>query len=212
MTIRDGYLLIMLGSGLVAPIIYFLNILWAAAVYPGYRHRSQFISELGTRISPGARNFNRWLGVTGTMLVVFAFGVYVGLGSQKEALGILLGLVVFGLTVGLMALFPCDPGCPRTPQSRTGMAHGFFGVLGALAFVTSVALFCFVWRVIHPIFAIYSFITVLTSTLFLVILMLERTSGWQGVWQRIYAGVIFSWVLALSGLALIPSRGLWEFH
>ena len=130
MTIRDGYLLIMLGGGLVAPIIYFLNILWAAAVYPGYRHPSQFISELGTRISPGARYFNRWLSVTGTMLVVFAFGVYVSLGSQREALGILLGLVLFGLTVVIMAVFPCDSGCPRTPQSRAGMVHGFFWCLG----------------------------------------------------------------------------------
>ncbi len=212
MTIRDGYLLIMLGGGLVAPIIYFLNILWAAAVYPGYRHRSQFVSELGTRISSGARYFNRWLSVTGTMLVVFAFGVYVSLGSQREALGILLGLVLFGLTVVIMAVFPCDSGCPRTPQSRAGMVHGFFGVLGALAVLTSVALFCFVWRLIHPIFAIYSFITVLTSTICLVILMLERTSGWQGIWQRIYAGVVFSWVQALSGLILISGRSLLAFH
>lgn len=47
----------LLTGGILAPIIYGLGILSAAAGFPGYRHSRQFISELRAADSPQSRPF-----------------------------------------------------------------------------------------------------------------------------------------------------------
>lgn len=186
--------LILLGSGVLAPTIYLFSIVFAAAAHPSYRHRSQFISELGTNISPRAVHFNVGLGATGILLVVFAFGVSLSLDGSRFAL--------FGLTVVLMAFFPCDPGAPRVPTSRAGMMHGLLGLLGALALATATVLLSLTWWSVQQPFAIYSLVTALFSVFLLVTLMVLQTPQWQGMLQRFYAAVAFGCVLALSVVLL----------
>ncbi len=197
--------LILLGCGVLAPAVYLFSIVFAAAAYPDYRHRSQFISELGTNVSPRAVHFNVGLGATGILLVVFAFGVGLSLDGNRFPLSILLGLALFGVTVVLMAFFPCDPGCPRVPTSRAGMAHGLLGLLGALALATAAVFLSFGWWPVQQSFAIYSLVTALLSLFLLVTLMVLQTPQWQGMLQRFYAAVAFGWVLALSVVLLVQN-------
>lgn len=197
--------LILLGSGVLAPTIYLFSIIFAAAAYPGYGHRSQFISELGTNVSPRAVHFNAGLGATGILLVVFAFGVGLSLDGSRFALFILLGLALFGVAVMLMSFFPCDPGCPRVPTSHAGMAHGLLGLLGALALAAATVLLSLTWWSVLQPFAIYSLVTALLSIFLLVTLMVLQTPQWQGMLQRFYAAVAFGWVLILSVVLLVQN-------
>ncbi len=202
---HGGFEINLLQSGVLAPAVYLFSIVFAAAAYPDYCHRNQFISELGTNISPRSVYFNVGLGVTGILLMVFAFGVGLSLDGNQFALSILLGLALFGVTVTLMAVFPCDLGCPRVPTSRTGMTHGLLGLLGALALAAANVLVGLAWWSILQLFAIYSLITALLSVFLLVTLMILQTPKWQGMLQRFYAAVAFSWVLALSVVLLVQS-------
>lgn len=202
---HGGFEMSLLESGVLAPVVYLFSVVFAAAAYPDYLHRNQFISELGTHVSPRSVYFNVGLGVTGILLVIFAFGVGLSLDRNRFALSILLGLALFGVTVVLMAVFPCDPGCPRVPTSRAGMAHGLLGLLGALALAAANVLVGLAWWSILQPFAIYSLITAMFSVFFLVTLMMLQTPQWQGMLQRFYAAVAFSWVLALSVVLLVQS-------
>ena len=199
---RDFWL-ILLGCGVLAPAVYLFSIVFAAAAYPAYRHRSQFISELGTNVSPRAVHFNVGLGVTGVLLVVFVFGVGLSHDGNRFARFILSGLVLFGVTVALMAFFPCDPGCPRVPTSRAGMMHSFFGLLGALALAATTILLSLAWWSVQQLFAIYSLVTALLSVFLLVTLMVFQAPQWQGMLQRLYAAIAFGWLLALGVMLLI---------
>lgn len=190
--------LILLGCGVLAPAVYLFSIVFAAAAYPDYRHRSQFISELGTNVSPRAIHFNVGLAATGILLLVFAFGAGLSLAGSRFSLSILLGLALFGLAVVLMAFFPCDPGCPRVPTSRAGMAHGLLGLLGALALAAATVLLSLAWWSVQRPFAIYSLVTALVSVFLLVTLMVLQIPQWQGTLQRFYAVVALGWVLILS--------------
>lgn len=201
-----GYFgLILLGCGVLAPVVYLFSIVFAAAAYPAYRHRSQFISELGNNVSPRAIHFNVGLGVTGILLVVFVFGVGLSHVENRFALSILIGLALFGVTVALMAFFPCDPGCPRVPTTRAGMTHGLLGLLGALALATATVLLGLTGWSVRPLFAIYSLVTALLSVFLLVTLMVLQTPEWQGMLQRFYAAMAFSWILALSVMLLVQN-------
>ncbi|HET9113598.1 MAG TPA: DUF998 domain-containing protein [Burkholderiales bacterium] len=116
--------LVLLGCGVLAPAIYLFSIIYAAAAYPDYRHRSQFISELGTHNSPKAAYFNAGLSVTGILLMAFAVGVNLSPGNSRYVSPTQLGLAFFGFTVVLMAFYPCDPGCPRTPDKSPQIIAG----------------------------------------------------------------------------------------
>lgn len=200
---HGDFKLILLGSGVLASAIYLFSIVYAAAAYPGYRHRSQFISELGTNLSPRAIHFNMGLAATGILLVIFAFGVGLSLAGSRFALSILLGLALFGLAVALMACFPCDPDCPRVPTSRAGMTHGLLGLLGALALAAATVLLSLTWWSTQQPFAIYSLVTALLSVFLLMALMVLQKPQWQGMLQRFYTAVAFSWVLVLSVVLLV---------
>lgn len=195
----------LLACGVLAPAVYLFSIVFAAAAYPDYRHRIQFISELGTNISPRSVHFNVGLGVTGILLMAFVFGVSLSLDGNQFARYIVSGLALFGVSVTLMAVFPCDPGCPRIPTSRAGMAHGLLGLLGAFALATTTVLLSLRWWSVEPLFAIYSLVTALLSVFLLVTLMVLKESQWQGMLQRFYAAMVFGWVLALSVMLLVKN-------
>ncbi len=195
--------LVVLGCGMLAPAIYLFTIMYAAAGYPDYQHCSQFISELGTHNSPKAAYFNAGLSVTGILMMAFAFGVDLSPGNNRYVSLTQLGLACFGFTVALMGSFPYDPGCPRAPISWTGIAHGLLGLLGAVILAATTVYLGWAWREIYPVFAVYSLVIGLLTVFILIILMVWQIPQRQGLLQRLYASLIFGWLLTLSLLLLI---------
>lgn len=199
--------LFLLACGVLAPLVYLLGVLSAARACPAYRHRSRFISELGTGPSPKALHFNAGLGMAGAMLVAFAGGVALSLDGGGLAHAIPLGLALFGASTVLMAFFPCDPGCPRLPVSRMGMAHGLLGLLGSCALIVTIVLFGVIYWPLGPAIALYSLLTGLLAAVLLATLIAFEMPSRQGLVQRLYVGVTFGWVSALSVSFLLQGVG-----
>lgn len=194
----------LLASGIVAPLVYFLSTLAAAAAYKGYRHRTQVLSELGTRTSPRAAFFNAGLALTGCLLAACGVLASEVIGRGHSGAPILYGLTAFGLTSVLMAVFPCDP-APHRPPSQTGAVHGLLGLFGALALTYTVVAIGILWWPHHRVFAIYCFTDALLSMLLLALLMGSVATRRQGLLQRLYVAGALGWPLTL--VILILSRG-----
>jgi len=68
--------------------------------------------------------------ITGSLIIVFSFGLFTNIGAGKRpAIGsILLG--VFGVGEVVTAAFPCDPGCPLLiSQSLSQSIHSVIAVI-----------------------------------------------------------------------------------
>ncbi|MFP4560305.1 MAG: DUF998 domain-containing protein [Thiohalorhabdus sp.] len=189
---------ILLGSGLLAPLVYLAGILYAAAAYPGYRHSRQFTSELGTEHSPRAAHFNKAQCASGALLVLFALGVAQALGPGLLAYLIALGLAVFGAATVVMGRYPCDPGCPATPRTFPGVVHVLAGLLGSLALALTMLLVAVALWPEGRGFALYSLITALSALLILLGIWFRYSAEVQGVVQRLYSAVTLTWVVGLS--------------
>lgn len=191
---------VLLGSALAAPLVYWVSALVAAAAYPGYRHRSQFLSDLGTVVSPRAAFFNAGLVVTGGLEIAFAVGGLRLFWGTRAPAPLVCGFVVFGLTTLLMGVFPCDPGCPRRPATGPGAIHGALGLLGAAALTYTMVATGMLWGPNPRAFAVVCWTEAILSTFLLAALMTPALSRWAGVLQRLYVASAFGWPLILAAL------------
>ena len=117
-------------GGVVAPILFLVLLIVASSLYPGYRHMTQAVSELGGAEAryPLVQNFNFL--VVGALVVAFAVGLHGGVGGGSAAGPILVGS--FGVSSGIAnALLPCDAGCDFV--TLTGILHNLTGLAGFLA-------------------------------------------------------------------------------
>ncbi|MEO1137258.1 MAG: DUF998 domain-containing protein [Pseudomonadota bacterium] len=126
-------------AGLIALPFYLALILVLGALEPGYSHLTMTMSALGG--VPGARGlaFNLGVGVTGSLIIVFAIGL-----RRRLSPGWLTQAGAFCLIVGGggfigAALFHCNPDCRNvlaepTPVGRIHMITALFGgMFSALA-------------------------------------------------------------------------------
>ena len=99
-------------------------------------------------------------------------------GQVFSAKAVQFGLGFFGFTVMLMGFFPCDSNCPRPPISRTGIAHGLFGLLGAVVLTGTMAYLGLTWQETPPAFTNYSLMTAIVSIFSLIILTIWQIPRW----------------------------------
>lgn len=101
------------------------------AMFPGYSHASQFISELGARGAPFAEIVN-YFGFlpAGLLLCVFAFLAWRllprSVGTSFGMFG--MGLFAFGYIAA--TFFPCEAGCRPTEITLSQALHNFLGLAG----------------------------------------------------------------------------------
>jgi hypothetical protein len=190
----------LLTSGTFVPILYFGVVLLAAALVPGYSHVSQYASELGMAESPSAGLFNGGILMTGLAAVFGAAGIYVAARSEggrrvwSALAGIALGLFGVGLLFG--ALFPM-------PDPR----HGGFG-LGMGVHLAPV----FLGLALRPVAGRERLVRYLFGTAALMLLMLLPMMGVGGIvtranvgmFQRLYALLVFVWIGVASWALLTP--------
>ena len=189
-------------SGVVAPVLFVLVTLIAAASTPGYDHVNQFISELGASGSSTASLMN-YAGFipTGAMLAIF--GVVVTRRLARDRLGYVAGalLTLFGIGVLVAGFFSCDTGCPQAVGSLSNIIHDRVSPLAFLAAIFGVSLFAFRFRKDaswHNLW-VYSLVTGLLALAFFagVVSTLESRS-YTGLWQRLMLLTVFTWTAVIG--------------
>jgi hypothetical protein len=110
-------------------------------------------------------------------------------------------LVVFAISMFFAGVFSCDVGCPTSERSMDQKLHDLFSILAFPAFTSGVficglSLFRIAgWRR----FGIYSLVTASLSLLLLVAMVQSEASReGTGMYQRLYLGVLFMWLMAMS--------------
>ncbi len=121
--------------GVISPILLFILGGLAAQLRPGYNSVTQFGSELGVGSDAAATVAHTGFVVGGLLTVLFALGLWLGLGQGSRIGPALVGL--FGLGLALSAVFPCDPGCPLPGQgvSIAQSIHWTLFTVGAFSLI-----------------------------------------------------------------------------
>ena len=180
----------LLRAGIVVPIAYFANLFVSSRFYPGYSHKTQFASELGSASAPYPRIFN----ITTIFLGLAAIASGVGFFSSakrltgKPVLSVVNGLFVVLFGIGMMfgGLFPM-------PDPR----HGGFGMGMGIHLAPLLLVWAFRGRSGMRGVNIFLIVTFILMTVFLVIMMgvggfVTRSN--VGIFQRVYALVSFAWI------------------
>lgn len=199
----------LLFAGIAGPVLFGAVVAVAGALRPGYDHANQFISELG---EAGAE-FAWLMNYFGFMLSAVFIGLFALALSRRfrhapaTISGSLL-LAVFAVCLFLAGVYSCDAGCSPTDASSEQVLHDLVSVVAFPAFALAVAIwgFHFLRRPTWRGFGLYSIGTVVLSIALLVLMVQSEASrDSTGVYQRLFLGVLFVWMIALS-LRLRVSR------
>jgi len=197
---------LLLLTGLSGPLVFAISVLIVASQRPDYNHVDQFMSELGETGGHFAwvMNFFGFMLSAGLILIfVLAFRTLL----PRTALN-LVGtslLVVFAVSMFFAGVFSCDVGCPPYERSVDQKLHDLFSILAFPAFTAGV----FTWglslsRIVGwRRFGIYSLVTAGLSLILLVVMVQSEASReGTGLYQRLYLGVLFLWLMAMSARQL----------
>lgn len=180
------------GVGVMAPLMVVAAVGAAGRKHPRFSHRSAYINELGTSGSPAAYQFNTGVSFSGLLIFLFAVSVWQLLGAPVVG----GSLALFGLGTVAMGMFPCDPGCPPSPESASGRIHTVAGILAALGAVTAALTFGF-WAVDRAgawSLTLYSVITGGGGLALLFTTLGALGTGFEGILQRLFLLVIMAWL------------------
>ena len=172
----------------------------AGLAEPGYRHRSQFVSELGARGAAHGELFS-FAGFLPAGILLLAFAVLAARSVPAGALSVLGfgGLAFYAAGYVVAAVFRCDPGCDLANPSASQVVHAAIGGLGYPVGAVSVVLLgvaslrwpgAVAW---HSVAGIAAGLTALAATPFVV-----PGFAWLGVAQRIVEGLVLGWIVACS--------------
>ena len=177
--------------GLVGPALFFLVMLVAGAMTPGYDALARFVSELS--IGPLG-----WIMITnfvvfGVLVVLFAIGLWRGFGSSASGKAGAALIAIAGVGLIFAGLFVAD--MESTTATASGAIHDLASVVVFLGL--TLACFAFAWRFRSDrVFALYSLVTgVLIPPLFLA-----TPSGGDllGLIQRILIAIAWTWLTVLA--------------
>ncbi len=138
-----------LAFGLLATgfLIQLVTIVWAGAVYPGYDHTRQFISELGATGAVTGRAVSWWGFVPSGLLIGTGCLLAAGLVRRSglaAAAWVLLGW--YGLSLAAAGVYPCAFECSRQNSSFNTLMHDLFGGTGYLTAIVALPLAALVAR------------------------------------------------------------------
>lgn len=181
----------------VCSFIWFTStVVIAGHFYPGYRHTTQFISELGATGSPHGKYVN-YLGFFPAELLVIGFVLVSYLVIPRTKLNItgLLFVAVYAMCLGVAAFSPCDFECkPDMPtlSHNVHMASAVPGYLSAIIAMFCIAIGAKSWTK-SPVFEVAGFIA--GALAILVFLNLDPSSTTIGLNQRMLELVIYAWLI-----------------
>lgn len=133
---RVGFAVAMAASAVLV-----VAVVWGGAVYPGYDHARQFMSELGAAGTLTGPAVNRW-GYIPNGVLNTAFCLVAAWVLRHSALALVGCLLLAGNGLGMLGagVYPCDFECSRSDQSPTAVLHDLSGGLGYLCGILGVGL------------------------------------------------------------------------
>ena len=195
------YTAIIASCGISAPFL--MLALWAVAslLRPGYDQLTQYGSELAAGQNSIIMNAN--FVITGSLIIVFSFGLFTNIHAGKRpAIGsILLG--VFGVGELVTATFPCDPGCPLlNSQSLSQSIHSVIAIIAFGSIALAPLLISLGLRRDNrwERYQSYSRATGLASVGLFLLFSVAILSSFQyvGFLQRVFLAVPFIWIEILA--------------
>lgn len=129
------------GLLLIGELIQLGTVLIGGAVYPGYDHARQYISELGATGAVTGPAVSGW-GFVPSGLLIGAFCLIAAwlLRRNGPALAACLMLAWYGLSLSAAGIYPCAFECARSEVTFDAMMHDLVGGTGYLTGILGVAL------------------------------------------------------------------------
>lgn len=167
------------------------------AMFPGYSHAAQFISELGANGAPHATivNFAGFL-PAGILVCVFAM---LACKALPRSVGTTIGLVgiwLFGFGYIVATFYPCEAGCRPTQASANQLVHNVLGLAGYVSAPLALALLG--WQARQwagaSLLSMLGFIGAVFALIGLMLLSPEF--AYVGIAQRVLEASVLSWVVA----------------
>jgi len=180
-----------------------LSLIWFAGTmivaglyYPEYSHITQFISELGATGSPHGEYVN-YLGFIPTeiFILAFAFTCFLVIPKTKKNITGLSFIVVYGLTLGISAIYPCDFQCRPVEPTFSHNIHMLSAFPGYLCGIISI----FILSSGSPLFVQGKAFKLISFTIgglcIYAFLSLDPSSNVVGVYQRSLDLMIYAWFI-----------------
>lgn len=193
---------LLLWAGIAGPVLFSTTVVIVGSLRPDYSHVNQFMSELGEaggQFAWAMNYFGFMLSATLILMFVLAFRTRLPR-TALNSIGTTL-LVVFAVSMLLAGVFSCDVGCPPSDRSPNQKLHDLFSILAFPAFTAGV----FTWGLSLSRnagwrrFGIYSLLTAILSLVLLVAMVQSEASReGTGTYQRLYLGILFLWLMAMS--------------
>ncbi len=129
------------GLLVVGELIQLGTVLVGGAVYPGYDHARQYISELGATGAVTGPAVS-WWGFVPSGLFITAFCLIAAWLLRRNALAVVACFMLawYGLSLSAAGVYPCAFECARTEASFDAMMHDLVGGTGYLTGVLGVAI------------------------------------------------------------------------
>ena len=178
-------------AGMAGPGLFFIVVLLAGVITPGYDAMGQFASELS--IGPLGWIMIANFIVFGLLVLLFGIGLWSGFGPAMSARAGAVLVSIVGIALVLAGVFVTDP--EDAQMSAAGAIHLLASVLVFL--LLSVACFVFAWRFRSDrLFALYSVATgIAIPPLFL---STASAGGILGLVQRILIAIAWTWLTLLA--------------
>ncbi len=188
-------LIISLFADLLIPFI-------LALFYPGYSHRKNVMSELGSEKSPVAKWYNMWLIIWGIVFIISAIKITFSYYSLSANLAIIGGVLVFicGLGGVISGFFPISS--DKKVETRSDKIHGISSGLGFLALAFFPLISMKIYNKLNiPFLSTASLIVfVLGIVLFILFILSKNIIGNSGLWQRLH---LLTYYVLLTLIAII---------
>ncbi|MCX6552594.1 MAG: DUF998 domain-containing protein [Acidobacteria bacterium] len=184
-------------AGIAAGVAWAGAVIGCGAIRPGYNPVSQFVSELAERGS-STEAVMRITGFGVPGLLVVAFAAFLLVRSAGPIVAVVL--IIHGVGRLTAGVFPCDPGCPASGASVSQAVHNAAAMMNGLTLLAA-AVFCAVrmWRIGRNGFALYSLVSAIAGSAFLVLMFMDVTTRtYVGLFQRLAFGVLHVWLAAFA--------------
>lgn len=207
--IRPGRLAF--GLLVVGELIQLGAVIAGGAVYPGYDHARQYISELGATGAVTGPAVS-WWGFVPSGLLITAFCLIAAWLLRRNALAVVACFMLawYGLSLSAAGVYPCAFECARTEVTFDAMMHDLVGGTGYLTGVLGVAIAALAVRSgeagwLRPLGLVCA---VVAATGFAAIIVDVELGG---LFQRALEGALavfllaFGWALARGSLPANPA-------
>jgi len=197
-------------AGLLTPFWLLVGLALAGALYPGYSHLNQAMSELGALGAP-THELSPLINNLPLGLLFFAFGVTVFACFEGRGLAQVSGVLIalHGIASLFTGYFSCDAGCGLQHPSFSQTVHNSAWLMMFLTLVIANALWVYLAARLlgSKAFAWFSLACTLVAVAALPLMGLAAAAGEGfGLYQRLNYGASVVWIGVFAALLLVREK------